>query len=670
MPALWNFWVLVLFSVSLSQALDGGMLYPRETPTRELKELNGIWSFRADKSPQRDEGFQEKWYKRPLRETGPVIDMPVPASYNDITQDITLRDFIGWVWYEKEIWLPSRWIEDQSSPRVVLRVGSAHYFSIVWVNGVQVAQHEGGHLPFETNITSILKSSVGSTCRITIAVNNTLNLHTLPPGYIQYMQDTNLYPKGYFVQNIDFDFFNYAGIHRPVVLYTTPPAYIDDITVIMDISGDTGLVNYAVAVVGSESYTVSVSLRDKDGQETATSSGTIGQLTVKNAKLWWPYLMNENPGYLYSLEVKVMAKTEESTFEDVYTLPVGIRTVQVAGDQFLINGKPFYFHGVNKHEDYDIRGKGLDWSLIVKDFNLLKWLGANSFRTSHYPYAEEIMDLCDKYGIVVIDECPGVGIRKSESFGNQSLSHHLVVMEELVRRDKNRPSVVMWSVANEPASQLPAAGYYFKTVIAHTKQLDPTRPVTYVSSANYAQDQGAPYVDVICVNSYFSWYHDAGHLEVIQIQLNNQFDRWYEKYHKPIIQSEYGADTIPGFHNDPPLMFTEEYQGIVLKHYHSVFDQKKYVIGELIWNFADFMTAQTTTRVVGNKKGIFTRQRQPKTSAFVLRDRYWKLANSTGSCSSIHVKISGVSNRWSSSVGRGDSCPAPTKEKGLPSIKL
>ncbi|XP_056412891.1 beta-glucuronidase isoform X1 [Hyla sarda] len=637
MCASWSCWTLLLLGTGLSHALSGGMLYPRETPTRELKELSGIWSFRADRSAPRDDGFQQQWYKRPLRESGPVIDMPVPASYNDITQDIGLRDFIGWVWYEKEVWLPSRWLEDLATNRIVLRVGSAHYFSVVWVNGVQVTQHEGGHLPFEANISSVLKGSLGTPCRITIAVNNTLTLNTLPPGSIQFMNDPTRYPKGYFVQNIEFDFFNYAGIHRPVVLYTTPSVYIDDITIVTDISDNTGLVMYQVSVVGSEYYSVVVTLRCQDGKEVATALGAVGQLKVANANLWWPYLMNENPGYLYSFEVGIKADTDSGVREDVYTLPVGIRTVQVSGHQFLINGKPFYFHGVNKHEDYDIRGKGLDWSSIVKDLNLLKWLGANSFRTSHYPYAEEIMDLCDKYGIVVIDECPGVGIRQPESFGNKSLQHHLDVMEELVRRDKNRPSVVMWSVANEPASQLPPAGYYFKTVISHTKQLDSTRPVTYVSNANFDRDQGAPYVDVICVNSYFSWYHDPGHLEVIQLQLNNQFDSWYDKYQKPIIQSEYGADTIPGFHNDPPLMFTEEYQAIVLKHYHSVFDEKrkKCVIGELIWNFADFMTAQTVSRVVGNKKGIFTRQRQPKSSAFILRDRYWKLANNTGSSDSL-----------------------------------
>ncbi|XP_058020475.1 beta-glucuronidase isoform X2 [Ahaetulla prasina] len=614
-------------------ALDSGMLYPRESSSRELKDLSGLWSFRADWSEQRNAGFVEQWYSRPLRQTGPVMDMPVPASFNDITQDPKLRRFIGWVWYEKEVLPPARWFLRDTGTRIVLRIGSAHYYSVVWVNGVEVTEHEGGHLPFEVEISEILHRSPKEPCRITMAINNTLTPHTLPPGTIQYMDDESMYPKGYFVQNTRFDFFNYAGIHRPVLLYTTPLAYIDDITVTMALKGNVGLVRYLVSVRGSSDYFLSLTLYDSDRFAVATGNGSAGELKVMDPFLWWPYLMNERPGYLYSLKITLSAVVDGSISEDTYVQPVGIRTIFVARNQFLINGKPFYFHGVNKHEDADIRGKGLDWPLIMKDFNLLHWLGANSFRTSHYPYAEEIMELCDAYGIVVIDESPGVGMRDSLNFGNQSLQHHLVVMEELIRRDKNRPSVVMWSVANEPASELPVAAYYFKTVIAHTKALDPTRPVTFVSNANYLRDQGAPYVDVICVNSYFSWYHDAGHLEVIQPQLKTQFENWYTTHQKPIIQSEYGADTISGFHADPPLMFSEEYQEAVLKEYHAVLDQKKeeYVIGELIWNFADFMTEQGVTRVMGNKKGIFTRQRQPKAAAFVLKKRYWKIANESRS---------------------------------------
>ncbi|KAG9339764.1 hypothetical protein JZ751_022430 [Albula glossodonta] len=615
--------LLCIFEIwNFCWALDGGMLYPRESQTREIKELNGLWSFRADFSRSRNLGFEKAWFKSPLAQTGPVIDMPVPASFNDITQEPRLRDFIGWVWYEREVVVPQRWLSD-GSVRIVLRVGSAHYYSVVWVNGQQVTEHEGGHLPFEADISRVVRASPTVQCRITIAVNNTLTLETLPPGTIQYMNDPSKYPAGYFVQNTNFDFFNYAGIHRPVLMYTTPNVYIDDITVVTGFADNIGVINYQTSVLGSPNPMVKVTLTDKDGQCVASSNGVAGTLKIVNVNLWWPYLMHENPGYLYSLEVHVTAETSGKRYEDFYTLPVGVRTVQVTKTQFLINNKPFYFHGVNKHEDSDVRGKGLDWPLIVKDFNLLKWLGANSFRTSHYPYAEEILQMCDRHGIVVIDD---------RSFGNASLAHHLVVMEELVRRDKNHPSVVMWSVANEPAAEMPPAEFYFKSVITHTKSLDQTRPVTFITDSNYARDKGAPYVDVICVNSYFSWYHDPGHLEVIPIQLNTQFENWYGKYQKPIIQSEYGADVVPGLHTDPPMMFTEEYQKIVLENYHSVFDQKRkeYVIGELIWNFADFMTAQTVTRVVGNKKGVFSRQRQPKAGAFILRERYWRLANETG----------------------------------------
>ncbi|XP_020862670.1 beta-glucuronidase [Phascolarctos cinereus] len=629
---LWVTWAAALWAALCCRALalEGGMLYPQETPSRERKDLNGLWDFRADFSEDRNQGFLERWYQRPLRESGPVLDMPVPSSFNDLGQDRKLHSFIGWVWYERQVLVPQSWAQDPGT-RVMLRISSAHYYTIVWVNGVHVTEHEGGHLPFEVDISKLVQSNPGEPNRITIAINNTLTLHTLPPGMIEHMTDRSRYPKDYFVQKTYFDFFNYAGLHRSVFLYTTPVSYIDDITVTTSVDQGTGLVNYEVVVKSNENFELELLLWDKEGRVVAKGTGARGQLAVPSAQLWWPYLMHEQPAYLYSLEVTLVVQTGAGIVSDVYTLPVGIRTVEVVRSQFLINGKPFYFHGVNKHEDADIRGKGFDWALVMKDFNLLRWLGANSFRTSHYPYAEEVMQLCDRYGIVVIDECPGVGIVFPGSFKNISLKHHLEVMEELVRRDKNHPAVVMWSVANEPASQLAPAAYYLKTVIGHTKALDPTRPVTFVSNSKPEVDHGAPYVDVICINSYYSWYHDFGHLEVIQLQVNTQFENWYKLYQKPIIQSEYGAEAIPGLHQDPPLMFSEEYQKFVLQQYHLALDQKRkdYVIGELIWNFADFMTDQSPQRVVGNKKGIFTRQRQPKGSAFLLRERYWKIANET-----------------------------------------
>ena len=270
--------------------------------------------------------------------------------------------------------------------------------------------------------------------------------------------------KAFFMQEYTFDFFNYAGIHRPVKLYTTPEVYIGNITTTYEVDTDLtrSSVSYEVEVGGTTSRAdtqVTINLKDKEGYVVQTGSGPSGTLNLLNQHLWWPVGMNETVGYMHTLEVEL---TAASGVKDVYRLPIGIRTVQISGTYFLINGKNFYFHGFGRHEDWNIRGKGMDWTMIIKDFNLIDWVGANSFRTSHYPYSEEIMQMCDERGIVVIDECPAVGMRDAYNFVNKTLEHHLAVMKELVSRDRNHPSVVMWSVANEPASNLAPARLYFK----------------------------------------------------------------------------------------------------------------------------------------------------------------------------------------------------------------
>ena len=309
-------------------------------------------------------------------------------------------------------------------------------------------------------------------------------------------------------------------------------------------------------------------------------------------------------------------------------LKVGLRTVKMNTTNVLINGKDFYFRGFGRHEDSDIRGKGLDYPLIARDFELIKWIGANSFRTSHYPYAEEIMDMADENGIVIIDESPAVAI---SGFHEALLQHHLEVMKELVDRDKNRACVITWSLTNEPRSNQPGAKDYFAKVANLTRSVDPgKRPITAVISLDPSVDQAAQSVDLVGVNKYFGWYQDTGHLELIQRRMTNLLLHWRDIHpNKTIMVTEYGADTIPGMHTLPSYIFTEEFQYDSMLENFKAFDALRadgVIVGEMIWNFADFMTSQKITRVVGNKKGIFTRQRQPKASAHLLKRRYWELA--------------------------------------------
>jgi beta-glucuronidase len=585
------------------------MLYPIESETRQVKDLSGVWRFRLDAS---EEGFRKKWYKSHLEG---AMEMPVPASYNDITQDVAVRDHIGWVWYQREFYAGA----ELCDKKVMLRVDAAAHKAKVWVNGVLVAEHKGGYLPFAGDVSDVLK--LGGANRITIAIDNRLDWTTLPPGFIKEHHDDQ-HPRGYTTQEYLFDFFNYSGIHRPVRLVVTPRRFIDDITVLTDIKAGDGVVKYEVETSGR--LAVAVRLLNEKGKAVAQASGAQGTMKVSRARLWQP-----GKAYLYTLEVSGMDKN--GTLVDRYRLPVGIRTVKVKGSQFLINGKPFYFKGFGKHEDAALRGKGHDDVTNVKDFNLLAWIGANSFRTSHYPYSEEIMQLADRYGVVVIDEAPGVGMRfwgseKDRLFEGESasarLEHHLQVMRELVARDKNHPCVVMWSIANEAKTEEPGAEKYFGRVLRETRKLDNTRPVTIVECAGWDKTRVAGMFDVVCVNRYFSWYSDNGRLDLVEKQVENECRRWFKKFRKPFIMSEYGADTIPGMHSEPAVMFTEEFQCQMLDAYHRAFDKCDFVVGEHVWNFADFQTKQGVMRVMGNKKGVFTRDRQPKMAAHMLRKRW------------------------------------------------
>ena len=186
-------------------------------------------------------------------------------------------------------------------------------------------------------------------------------------------------------------------------MYATPHPHLTDITVVAGLDAAAGTVDYATAAAGAEEAAVHVVLRDADGSEVATGSGASGTLTVPNAHRWAP-----GDGYLYDLEVQLADRA--GGLLDSYHQSVGIRTVRVDGIRFLINGEPFYFTGFGKHEDLPVIGKGHNDAHLVHDFELLKWIGANSFRTSHYPYSEDVLDYADRQGIVLIDETPAVGL--------------------------------------------------------------------------------------------------------------------------------------------------------------------------------------------------------------------------------------------------------------------
>jgi beta-glucuronidase len=582
------------------------MLRPQDNECREVKRLDGVWDFVADADGA---GRERAWWRGPLRDP---IPMPVPSAFEDVVVEPPLHDHVGDVWYQRTVQVPQGW----DGRRIVLRFDAATHRAVVWANDVQVGEHEGGYMPFEADLTSV--SVPGEAIRVTVVVNNELTWTSIPPGVIHDL------PDGRRKQVYFHDFYNYAGLIRSVWLCSTPRTYLSDLTVVTELDGT---VRCSTEVVGNGG--VRLTLRDAEGTVVAEGND---ELQVAEPRLWAP-----GDGYLYDLQVDVVDGGE---LVDRYHQLVGIRTVQVDGTRFLINGEPFHFKGFGMHEDQNVRGRGHDDAAMVHDFELLAWVGANSFRTSHYPYAEEVLDLADRLGIVVIDETAAVGLNlgvsggifgdvprttfTEETCGSATQAVHRQAIEELIARDKNHPSVVLWSIANEPESHTDESRTYFEPLFAAARDADLTRPVGFVNMMLAPPDRCVltELADVVMVNRYYGWYVDAGDLVAAEQGLEAELRAWADKHDKPILVTEYGADTLAGLHTIRPVLWSEEYQAALLDTYHRVFDRIDAVVGEHVWNFADFATGQSFVRVDGNKKGVFTRDRHPKAAAHQLRRRW------------------------------------------------
>lgn len=572
------------------------MLYPIENKYRTLKNLDGFWKFSPDKE---NIGEKENWQENL---GGKIFQLGVPASWNEQINE--LYNFHGKGWYEKYAFVPECW-KDKA---VYLRFGSVAGKATVFVNGHKALCHVGTALPFEADISSFL--NFGKENRITVIADSTLDPWSLPPASLQNNEGRAGFNSSY--PAVPYDFFPYGGIQRSVWLYSTDKNRIEDVEITTDICQDgSAKVSYKITFTAAFSGEITVET-DGNTQKIAVKNQNTAQgvFEIKNPRLW-----EIGKGEMYDLYI-------ETDF-DAYKQSYGIRTVKVVGNEFLLNGKPVFFKGFGKHEDFFIIGKGFNHALWTKDFYLLDWIGANSFRTSHYPYDENIMDLADRNGVMIIDETPFVSLGQ-RIYTDEILNKATSVIEELYRRDKNHPCVVMWSLANEPhETDTKEADVFFSGMFNKIRSLDSTRPVTYVASIEPERSPIVKYCDVTCCNEYAGWYVKTGMGEQSDDIFTEYLEDFYNIYKKPIILTEFGADAIAGMHSDPAVMFTEEYQRDTVLRQYGIIKKMPYVIGAHIWAFANFKTAQTIARVVDNHKGVFTRDRQPKLLAHELR-KLWK----------------------------------------------
>ena len=575
------------------------MLYPRENAHREVRCLDGYWTF----SPDRDDvGFSERWAGGI---GGDRRTIAVPASWNEQFND--LYNFHGKGWYEKTVFIPAAW----NDRAVWLRVGNAAGKAEVYVNGEKACEHVGTALPFEADIAPLL--TFGAENKIVILADSTLDPWSLPPALLAENEgrvgNFNCYP------GVTYDFFPFGGLQRSVWLYTTAKTRIEDVTIRTRCGENGATVEFDAVFSAPVRGTLRAETDGVSVEIPVDGSSASGSIPVANPRIW-----DIGQPELYELSLTLTNGGQEA---DAYRETYGIRTVKMDGDRLLLNGKPVFFKGFGKHEDFFILGKGFSHAVTVKDFHLLHWVGANSFRTSHYPYDERIMELADREGILVIDETPFVGLN-SRMYREDILEKAKSVIGELFARDKNHPCVVMWSLANEPNVDTPEGKHFFEEMAATARALDATRPITYVAHLEPENNLGYAAYDVVCINKYYGWYYAPGQMEEALPDFVACIERFREAFGKPMIIAEFGADAIEGIHSDPPLMFSEEYQrDMVITQYREL-KKKPYIIGAHVWCFADFRAAQSISRIILNRKGIFTRDRQPKLLAHALKEEWTK----------------------------------------------
>ena len=414
------------------------------------------------------------------------------------------------------------------------------------------------------------------------------------------------------------------------MLYSVPAAaHIDDVTVVTTIDGKDGVVKVTVAAAGEYAGKGKARLNDIEADLTFRAGTAEATLRVPAARFWSP----QDP-HLYPLTVTL---TDGQRVTDSYTLDIGIRTVAVRGDQLLLNGQPIKLTGFGKHEDFPLHGRGLDLPMWVRDYELLKWVGANSYRTSHYPYAEEAMQLADRLGFLVINEIPAVGLNfeDPEEATAQRLTQCQQQIRELIARDKNHPSTIMWCVANEPmGGPLLGAGPPVPKAVEAGHAVLPRdvrggAPARRDAAgharrrAGRADRSGTASSTWSASTATTAGTSSAGGSTRRRRSWRASWTRCTRRSASRSSSPSSAPTPCPASHNTPPEMWTEEYQVEFLRRYLDVAAQRPFMAGMHVWNFADFKTGQGTSRAGGmNFKGVFTRDRRPKMAAHFLRSRW------------------------------------------------
>jgi len=517
----------------------------------------------------------------------PVVHLP--QSF--VTHSPDMRRYNGLVWYQRRFT-----VQPKPGQRVFVRFGAVDYHSYVYVNGKFVGEHEGGFTPFSFEVTNLLREGEN---RITVGADSERTAADVPP--------------------VVTDWENYGGITRPVSLILVPSTYVDDAwvrltrdgriaaTVKLDGPGAGGReVRVRIAALGF----VLTGRSAPDGTWAATAS------PPRKLRRWSP----ESPA-LYDLRVEAG--------EDVWKDRIGFRTVAVRGQDILLNGRSIFLRGVNIHAEE----LGADPTRAITPaaarallLEAKNGLHANFVRLAHYPHPEAMVRAADELGLLVWSEIP---VYWQVDFANAATLEKARAMQtESILRDRNRASVILWSVGNEtPGSD--ARNAFLRRLVANARALDDSRLVTAAMFAGRKgnvetiDDPLGADLDVVSVNTYNGWYTSDPLASVPSIE-------WRSPYAKPLIFSEFGADALAGYHDDPanPHKFSEEFQAQYYRQTLAMMAKVSGLRGLAPWILKDFRSPRRQHPIYQqgwNRKGLVSETGTRKAAFQVLADYYRSL---------------------------------------------
>ena len=510
----------------------------------------------------------------------------VPRDWN--SQKEKLFYYEGSVWYYKKF----DYAVPTNGNRQFLYFGAANYEADVYLNGKKLGKHVGGFTPFNFEITGKLNPKDNF---VIVKVDNTRSLEKVP--------------------TINTDWWNYGGLTRDVKIVEVASTFIQDFYIQLAKS-NANLIDISVILNGAAkaNQKITIEIPEAKIKVDCTTDGEGNARTtipVKNLNLWSP----ENP-HLY--EVKLTHNG------NIMTDKIGFRTIQVQGKEILVNGKPVFLRGISIHEENPIRG-GRAYSR--EDARMLlgwaKELGCNFVRLAHYPHNENMTRMADEMGIMVWSEVPvywTIQWKNPETYANA----HAQLTDEITR-DKNRASIIIWSMANEtPIS--PERTDFLLRQIKTARGLDPVRLISAAlerhtkegtQNTQVIADPLQEYVDIIAFNEYIGWY--AGLPESCKTAV---FDIQYDK---PVFISEFGGGALQGLHGSKDQIWTEEFQEEIYKESVKMLDKIPQLRGMTPWILADFRSPRRLLPDIQdgwNRKGLISETGEKKKAFYVLQDYY------------------------------------------------